>query len=202
MTGEENNIFANLWIINLIPLVLVLGLLFVNSFVSNILARNPTLTIIIAIAILTGGAYISIKQQNEANKIVNNAKKSDLLSEVEKDKYINFSKGIMNQVKIHELIIVPIGVGIFVSAIFMQFSISMRERDVEHKNKANEIQYELKSIEEKSNYIESILEKNERGKLIIQLHSEILNLKKENNRKIIKFNRKYENEKSFEKVFF
>lgn len=202
MTGDENNIFANLWIATLIPLIFVSGLLFINSAVSNVLARNPTLTIIIAIAILAGGAYISIKQQNDANTIYNNVKENDLLSEVEKEKYINFSKGVMNHVKIHELIIIPIGVGIFVSAIFMQFSISMREKDVKHKNQANEIQYALKVIERKRNYLESILEKSERGKLIINLHSEILSLERGNNREIIEFNKKYQYNNSFEKVFF
>lgn len=153
-----------------VSIVLLVAVFFFNDAVSNFLLFRPAWIFSIGILISTFGALLSLSGGDVLDSLDALTKAA---SPDKQEIYKKIAYGYLAQVKIYDYILIPIGAGFMVSAIFMRFTLLMRLKDDQYKHDSEEL-YKLKiDLSHKYRDINYYLDNNERGLKIIDANKSI-----------------------------
>lgn len=150
--------------------VLLVAIFFFNDAVSQFLLFRPAWIFSIGILISIFGIFFSLIGGDvlETLDAITKASSPD-----KQELYKKIAYGYLAQVKIYDYILIPIGAGFMVSAIFMRFTLLMRLKDDQYKHDSEEI-YKMKSdLSHKYRDINYYLDNGQRGLKIIDMNKSI-----------------------------
>ncbi len=156
--------------------VIFIGMIFFNEGLSKFLLFRPGWIFFMGLLIVIIGIFLSLNG-SEISQVFLDKIKND--NSFKKDLYRKLADGYLVQVKVFDYVLIPVGSGFIVSAIFLRFSLLLKIKDDKYKVDLNLILKKRNSLSNERRDMIYYLDNRVRGVGLIRKHKFISNLQDE-----------------------
>ena len=154
-------------------LVFFMGYFFINEWVAKFFLFRPTLLFVVGIFMVAAGIFLSVYFTDTQTIIFDKINNNKNIDPIKLNVIKMYMGGLTVQVKVYDYVLIPFGVGFIVSAIFMRFTLLLKEMDLKHAENSKDIMKMSNQLSNEYRDINYYLDNKVRGRKIISKHYSI-----------------------------